>query len=262
MTFKPFIVGTGLSAWSTLQSTLARQKDTFNKRPDISNQIKIFESEMQEINNPETLVNKWTSLNVALGAFDLSEDVNNGFFIQRILEEGSTETSALANRLQDNRYRQLAQNFSSENFLFQNTKDESFINDISQRYMNISFEKAVGNLNSDLRLALGFKRTLPSVASASTTDAAWFQVMANPPVKEVFQKVFGLPVQFGLLDIDRQHEIMKEKSDIYLGTSDLSILSQDDKIESTIRTFLLKQQINEINVNSPMQIALSLISRL
>ena len=260
MSFKPFIVGTGVNAWSTLQSTIDRQKNAFKKREDIKNQINNFTSDMKKIQTTDALMNNYASLNVALGAFDLSDDLNNRYFIKRILDEGSINQSSLANRLQDNRYRQLAKNFSAEQFFFRNTSEDSFIRNISERYINISFEKAVGELNSDLRLALSFERNLSFVASARTNDAAWFQVMANPPIKEVFQKIFGLPLQFGLLDIDRQHDVMQEKSKIHLGTSDLSILTKKDNIENAVRLFLLKNQMNDVNIKSPVQIALSLIS--
>ena len=260
MSFKPFIVGTGVNAWSTLQSTIDRQKNAFEKREDIKNQINNFTSDMKKIQTTDALMNNYASLNVALGAFDLSDDLNNRYFIKRILDEGSINQSSLANRLQDNRYRQLAKNFSAEQFFFRNTSEDSFIRNISERYINISFEKAVGELNSDLRLALSFERNLSFVASARTNDAAWFQVMANPPIKEVFQKIFGLPLQFGLLDIDRQHDVMQEKSKIHLGTSDLSILTKKDNIENAVRLFLLKNQMNDVNIKSPVQIALSLIS--
>lgn len=260
MSFKPFIVGTGVNAWSTLQSTIDRQKNAFKKREDIKNQINNFTSDMKKIQTTDALMNNYASLNVALGAFDLSDDLNNRYFIKRILDEGSINQSSLANRLQDNRYRQLAKNFSAEQFFFRNTSEDSFIRNISERYINISFEKAVGELNSDLRLALSFERNLSFVASARTNDAAWFQVMANPPIKEVFRKIFGLPLQFGLLDIDRQHDVMQEKSKIHLGTSDLSILTKKDNIENAVRLFLLKNQMNDVNIKSPVQIALSLIS--
>lgn len=260
MSFKPFIVGTGVNAWSTLQSTIDRQKNAFEKREDIKNQINNFTSDMKKIQTTDALMNNYASLNVALGAFDLSDDLNNRYFIKRILDEGSINQSSLANRLQDNRYRQLAKNFSAEQFFFRNTSEDSFIRNISERYINISFEKAVGELNPDLRLALSFERNLSFVASARTNDAAWFQVMANPPIKEVFQKIFGLPLQFGLLDIDRQHDVMQEKSKIHLGTSDLSILTKKDNIENAVRLFLLKNQMNDVNIKSPVQIALSLIS--
>ncbi|MGB0969090.1 MAG: DUF1217 domain-containing protein, partial [Halocynthiibacter sp.] len=196
----------------------------------------------------------------ALGAFDLSEDINNRFFIGRILEEGPTDPGALANLLQDSRYKNLAEKFAPGNFLLGVTKIDAFSDDIENRYKTIAFEKAVGEQSADLRLALGFSRTLPEVIDASSNDVAWFNVMANAPVKEVFQTVFGLPSQFSLLDIDHQHDVLKEKASQVLGTDDLTALAEPDKAEEIIRSFLLKRQIAGVSVASPMQTALSLVS--
>ena len=40
---------------------------------------------------------------MALGAFGLQDDINNRYFIRKILEEGTTNEDALANRFSDTR---------------------------------------------------------------------------------------------------------------------------------------------------------------
>lgn len=263
MSFQPLILGTGLSAWIGLQNGFDRQRGLFAARSDLARETGQFQESIAEIASPETLVADRTALKVVLGAYDLGQDIDSRFFIRRILEDGSTDSAALANRLQDSRYKELARGFGQDRFDLGMTRNDAFVTRTIDRYTQVAFEQAVGEQDPDLRLALGVKRLMPEIAAGTTSnDAAWFKVMANPPLREVWETVFGLPQQFGQIDLDKQLEVFKDKAEGVFGTDRISELATEEVSEQIVRRFLLKSQVEAGAAISAQQVALTLMSQI
>jgi len=102
---------------------------------------------------------------VALGAFGLSDDINNKFFLQKVLEDGTLDPDALSNKLSDNRYQEFTKAFGFGDFDVPNTKISSFGQEMVDRYQTIQFEVAVGQQNDNFRLALNTIRELGEIAN-------------------------------------------------------------------------------------------------
>ena len=262
MSFQPVIVGSGLAGWSMLKSTMERQLTQFAARPDVRRDVAHFRSAIPEQGSAEDLVQDRTALRVALGAFGLIDDLNNRYFIGRVLQEGTEDEHALANRLTDDRYRSMATMFSSLNYSLTLTKTEAFADDVVARYQAVSFEAAVGEVDGNLRLALAFQRLLPEIAKDSgTNNAAWYHVMGQPPVRSVMEGALSLPASVGKLDIDRQLELFKDKARQLFGTDDLTTIALEENRETAIRRFLVRAQLAEAPSAVGMQAALSLVSQ-
>ncbi|MEC3861626.1 DUF1217 domain-containing protein [Mesobacterium sp. TK19101] len=263
MSFQPLILGTGLSAWIGLQTGLERQWGLFAARPDLARDADRFQERIAGLTSPEALVADRTALKVALGAYDLGQDIDSRFFIRRILEGGSTDASALANRLQDSRYKELARGFGQDRFDLGLTRNAAFVARTIDKYTQVAFEQAVGEQDADLRLSLGFKRLMPEIAaSTASNDAAWFKVMANPPLRKVWETVFGLPQQFGQIDLDKQLEVFKTKAESGFGTDRIAELATGDTSEQIVRRFLLRSQVNAGAALDSRQVALTLMSQI
>jgi len=94
-----------------------------------------------------------------------------------------------------------------------NVEQSDFAEKIISAYQTQKFERAVGDVDNSIRLAMNFKREIIDYTSEDkATDTAWFQVMGNTPLRTVFEKAFNLPSSVGALDIERQLDIFKEKS--------------------------------------------------
>jgi len=105
MTFQPIIPLTGYTGWRFLQRTLDNQKSAFENDATIQRATEYFKENIGKVQNAEDLVSDRRLLSVALGAFGLDDDIDNKFFIQKILEEGTFDDSSLANRLSDSAFR-------------------------------------------------------------------------------------------------------------------------------------------------------------
>ncbi len=260
MNFQPIVPVGGLTGWVLLNNTLERQTEAFNKSPSIVRDTDYFEQKIGDIRTAEQLVSDRRLLSVALGAFGLSDDLNSQALIQRVLEEGTRDDDALANRLTDERYAKLTDAFGFAEPGLPRTRLEGFAREITDRFRRLEFEVALGQQDESLRLAMNTQRELQDiVTSGEDPDTQWFRIMGNPPLRKVFEVALGLPVSFGQLDIDRQLDTFKAAASSQLGIETLSDLASEERGEEFIRRFLLRDQIASFQVQSSGAIALTLL---
>ncbi len=260
MSFQPIVVGSGLVGWQFLKATQEKQKNAFDNSPVLARDTDYFAANIRSISSAEDLVSDRRLLRVALGAFGLQDDIDNRFFIRKVLEEGTTDRDALANKLADDRYKALSRAFAFDALTGPRTGQPSFGEEIVAKFRAQEFEVAVGLQDSDLRLALNFERSLPEIAASSgSDDTKWFRIMGTPPLRTVFELTFGLPTGFGQLDIDKQLEVFRDKANSRFGVKDIEELSSPELMNRIVQTFLLQSQIRQSSQASAGQIALNLL---
>ncbi len=263
MSFQPSIIGTGLVGWQFLQSTQERQREVFNASPLLQRDTEYFAENIGSVLTAEDLVSDRRLLRVALGAFGLQDDINNKFFIQKVLEEGATDDTALANRLSDDRYKSMAEAFGFDT-VFPGPLQSTFSDDIIARFQQQEFEVAVGEQDQALRLAMNFQRGLVEISEAgSTDDAKWFRLMGTPPVRTVMETALGLPSSFGQLDIDEQLEVFRDKATARFGVGEIDELIAEEPMNDVVQAYLLRDQINQFSATtSAAQTALTLLQNI
>lgn len=260
MTFTPVVFGSGLTAWSLLKSTLARQKSNHAQTHLIQSDVSRFRDRFDRLRSAEDIVDDPSTMRVVLGAYGLSDDNANRFFIRKIMNDGATNPSALANKLSDRRYKALAKDFDYSGELPRSAPRKS-AEAIIRLYKDSMFEVEIGKIDNDLRLALSFQRQLSGIADgASQNTTGWYQVLGTPPVRQVLETALGLPKEFSSLDIDEQHSRIIEKTEKVFGTSDLEQLSRDAEAEAIIRRFLLLRQTEGSTTYNGYSTALALLT--
>ena len=98
MSFQPAIGVGGLSGWRILEATSARQRETFERSPQLLRNIEYFRENISSAQTAEALVKDRRLLTVALGAFGLTEEIGKRAFVQKMLEGGTEDSGSLANR--------------------------------------------------------------------------------------------------------------------------------------------------------------------
>jgi len=248
MIFQPVIVGPGLVGWNFLQATYDSQFEAFNKDPVLQRDTEYFAEKIGNVFTAQELVADRRLLGIALGAFGLSDDLNSQAFIQKILEDGTSDPGALSNRLADDRYRQLSDAFGFGPGEIPRTLSDSRMADILERFQQQTFEVAVGEQDDSLRIALFAQRELERISRENTSeDAKWFSIMALPPLRTMFESALGLPSSFALIDIDKQLETFKDRANSIFGDKSVSQFTDPDKLEKATNRFLARAQIDSFN---------------
>lgn len=260
MSFQPVIPLSGLAGWSFLKATQERQETAFSEAPTIVSDTEYFIENISKIETAEQLVTDHRLLKVALGAFGLSDDLQNTFFIRTVLEEGTLTTDSLANKLTDTNYKELSAAFGFGDYDTPRTKISDFGENIVSLYQQRQFEIAVGTQDESLRLALNTERELADIADKDISeDAKWYLVMGSTPLREVFETAFGLPSSFGQLDLDQQLGVFRSKTESVLGDGDISQFSDGKQVSKLVDRFLIMSQISGSSSSSSAQIALTLL---
>lgn len=244
MFFQPVIGTGGYSGWLILQRTEARQREIFEQSPTLQRDTDYFRENISNASTAKDLVSDRRLLSVALGAFGLDEEINKQAFVRKILEDGTESSDAFANRLNEPRYLALAEAFGyGDAGGGEAVLQSEFQEDIIARYRVRAFDRAVGEVDNDARLALNFRREISEIVSAdSTNETIWFRIMGQQPIKEVLETALNLPGEISQLDIDRQRELFEDKAARIFGDSDPAILSDPEVLDEVLRRFFLVRQ--------------------
>ncbi len=263
MTYAPAIPISGYAGWAFLKRTLPAQTATFNASPQNKRDEAYFREKIGSITTAEQLVNDRRLLRIALGAYGLDNDINNTYFIQKVLQDGTLTGSGLSNRLADKQYEKLSAAFGFGDFAIPSTKLSDFPDKIITAYRTRQFEAAVGSQNNDLRLALNLERELPVIAGKTTSseNAKWYSVLGNTALRTVFQTALGLPSSTATLDIDTQLEIFKSRTKSQFGSESISQFTDGALTEKLLRRFLLRSETNALTQSGSNSAALSLMSQ-
>ena len=244
MSFTPIVPMSGYGGWTFLQRTMDKQTAAFDASATMKREEAYFRENIGNVRTAEDLVSDRRLLKVALGAFGLDGDINNTFFVRKVLEEGTTEKTALANRLSDKTYLALSEAFGFDDAKGPKTTEKGFADKILSRYSDQQFESAVGEQNSDMRLALNAQRELTELAKKDSSDRTkWYKVLGSEPLRQVMQTAFNLPTAFASIDLDQQVRQIQDKFDGLMGTESLSTLSDPKQMDKLLKRFLTMSQI-------------------
>lgn len=262
MSFQPLLPATGLIGYKLLTRTMETQQATLNASPANARDTEYFKANIASIETAEQLVDDRRLLRVALVAYGLEDDLDNRYFIQKILEEGTKEPDSLANKLADERYAVFSEAFGFDQFTGANTYNPAFAREVVDRYNRASFELAVGQQDEDMRLALYATRELPDMAARDgTDDSRWFLVMGTPALRAVFETALNLPSGFGQLDLDQQLGEFRKRAEQRLGVSEIADFADPALGDRLVEQFMLQSQLAESTSYTGMSIALTLLQQ-
>lgn len=263
MSFQPVIPLTGYTGWLFLDRTADQQRATFNEGAEITRTTDSFRERIGNIQTAADLVADREVLSVALGAFGLDDDIDNSFFIRKVLEEGTIDSDSLANKLSDSSYAEFSKAFGFGSDEITRTGFPFFTDEIIDRYEAEQFEIAVGEQDNDLRLALNLGSDITDLVEDSTSDTAdWFGMMGNTALRTMFETALGFSSSFGSIDLDQQLEQFQARAKATFGTDVMNELASEENQEKLIRLYLVRSEANAITASSGGSIALQLLQGL
>jgi Protein of unknown function (DUF1217) len=241
MTFSPILPQSGYAGWAFLKRTMVTQKATFTATAPLRRDEDYFRAKIGAVNTADDLVKDKRLLRVALTAYGLEGDVNNTYFIKRVLADGTLTNGALANKLADKQYQKFSAAFGFGDFKTPRNKLSDFADKTLALYETRQFEAAVGTQSTDMRLALNIERELPALAKKTVSeDSMWYAVMGNTAMRKVFEQALSLPASFGAIDLDRQLATLKTRTESMFGSPSVKQFTDPAQVEKLVRQFLVR----------------------
>lgn len=251
MMFQPVIAGAGIVGWQFLQRTYDTQFEAFNRSPQLQRDDEYFLENISSVKTAADLVSDRRLLGVVLGAFGLQDDIDNRYFIQKILEDGTSDPKALANKLADERYKDFSQAMRFGPGEAPNTSVASKMQELVEMNRRQAFEIAVGQSDETMRIALFAQREIQRIASEdSSEEAKWFTVMGLPPLRKMFETALGLPPGFGQIDIDKQREVFEDRTRTLTGDNTVSQFSNPEALGRITELYLARSQVDAFNTST------------
>lgn len=243
MTFAPAIPVGGIAGLALLDRTAERQFELFGRNPELRRDIEAFETRAGQITTVDDLMADRQVLRVVLGAYGLDEDLDRRAFVRKIIEEGSLDPEAFANRIADPAYREMAAELG-----FGDLGGRLVLSDVRERLVDRfqvrQFEQAVGEQDVDLRLALTFRREIARIAESEAVETSgWLRALGSRPLRRVIEAGFGLPTQFVALDLDQQVAELESVARRQYGAESPVVFADRANVEDMVRRFLVRSQI-------------------
>lgn len=94
-----------------------------------------------------------------------------------------------------------------------------------------------------MRVALNFKREMADLSAGE--GKSWYNILGNKALRKVFEGAFGLPKAFSQIDIDKQADMLKEKTSERFGGTTLAVFQDPKVVEKMINTYLAREQMSE-----------------
>lgn len=239
--------------------TADTQRSIVARDPVVTRSHTYFREQMPKASDADALVADYRLLKVALESVGLESDINNRFFIRKVLESDPDDPKSLANRLSDKRYVQLSRSFGFGTAAAQPLGPDQ-IEGILERHVSAEFETRVGRADADMRLGLYAQRELSAILNTTFSEKTkWYRLLGSPPLRKVVEGAFGFGSAYAKLPIDRQVKEFQDAAARTFGTSDPAHMGKPENIEKLIQRFLLRAQ-TQTNVRSGYAIALALLS--
>ncbi len=258
--FVPLVPFGGFVGWKVFERTAERQFTAFAKSPELQRDLAYFREKIGAVASADALVADRRLLNVALGAFGLETEISKRAIIRRVLEQPPADPQSFANRLNDPRWRAFARTFGFAGGA-PPFSSAGFQREVEARYAERSFERAVGESDANIRLALNFRREVKTIAEGASVDrAGWFQILGQQPLRRVVEAAFGLPASFANLDVDRQRAILEERAEQAFGKRSAAAFASAEAVDATLRRFFLSEAAQSAPTTGRGATALSLLT--
>ena len=111
----PVIPVSGIGGLRFLEETEEAQLDALKADAEVSREVEYFKENIASATSTDALLADRRLLEVALTAYGLESEIDNTAFIKQVLDEGTENDSAMANRLNDRRWTEFAKAFGYGN---------------------------------------------------------------------------------------------------------------------------------------------------
>lgn len=194
------------TGYRLIASNMPRTLDRISKNPTVCRETEYYRKKIGDVKTINDFMSDTRLYNYALKAFGLEDMAYAKAFIRKVLCEGVQNKTAMANKLSDKRYYELAQSFDFVSKGEAVTQSAEATQAVIDKFIRQTLEKEAGKQNEGVRLALYFDRKSQSLANA-------YDILGDKALIKIVQTAFGWPDTLSRSDIDKQAKAIEAKID-------------------------------------------------
>jgi Protein of unknown function (DUF1217) len=185
------------ASYNLVANNLQRSLATTAAQPVVARETQYYEAHIGDIKTVDDFMNNSRIFNYAMKAYGLEDMSYAKAMIRQVLEGGIDDSSALANKLSDPRFKALATAFNFTRFGAATTTTTAVQTDTVNKYLEQTLEVSTGQQSEGARLALYFQRMAPQI-----TDA--YSILGDPALLKVVQTALNISPLTSSQDITTQ----------------------------------------------------------
>jgi len=183
--------------YSLLTKDLTKTQASTAAQPLVTRDTAYFEENIGKVTSVKDLMSDSRLYSYVMKAFGLGDMTYAKALVTKVLEGGTADSNALANTLNDTRYKALAQAFDFSSGTAPGLTNETTVQDVVSKYVRQQTESDIGKRSPGAELALYFRRVAPTITSS-------YGILADQKILKVVQTALGLSPQMSSASIDVQ----------------------------------------------------------
>jgi hypothetical protein len=185
------------TAYLSIANNLARYQKIEAGQPSVKTATAYYKANIGKVKTVGQFVNNYRLLSYALQAYGLGDQINNTALIKQVLEQGTSNSHALANTLPNANWKAFANAFNFATSSGGAPSSSASVSATTDDYVEQQLEADQGQSDPGVQLALYFARVAPTVTSS-------YGILADKNLLEVVQTIFGLAPTASAGQIDEE----------------------------------------------------------
>jgi len=223
-------MSTTLSQYLTVANNLSQWQSYTAKTPAVQTATQYFEQNIGSVTSAQQLVNNPRLFDYAMTAFGLGDMTYAKGMMEKVLQEGVTSSTALANTLDNSDIHAFATAFNFAQNGAQTTSSSSLVSQVVNKYIENSLETNKGQQDPGVQLALYFQSHAQSITNV-------YSILADKNLLTVVQTALGISPLMSLEPVDQQAQMLQSKLN-------LSNFQNPTKLQQFIEQFCAQYDAN------------------
>jgi hypothetical protein len=192
---------TTLSSYLTIADNLSKWQSVTAKTPEVKVATQYFEKNIGNVKTAQQLVNNPRLFNYAMTAFGLSDMSYAKGMMQKVMQQGVTNSHALANTLSNSNMYAFAKAFDFGDKGSSVTSSPTTVTNVVNAYIENSLETSQGQQDPGVQLALYFQNHAPSIKSV-------YGILSDKSLLTVVQTALGISPLTAAEPVDTQAQML------------------------------------------------------
>ena len=189
------------AAYLAVSNNLSRQQAATASEGDVKSATNYYLNNIGKVTTVAQFVNNYQLFSYAMKAFGLSDMTYAKGLMTKVLNQGVTSSTALANTLSDPRYKAFATAFNFAANGTATTTSTATTTGTSSKYVEQTLEDNQAKTNQGVSNALYFSRHASSITSV-------YGLLADSTMLSVVETAYGISSTLGESDIDTQAALL------------------------------------------------------
>ena len=220
--------------YQIVNKDLARTKSLIAKEPATKREIEYYQANIKNIKTIDEFIKNDRIFKFAMNAYALEDMAYAKGLFKKMLQEGVSSTTSMANKMSNPLYKDFAKAFDFQGKGAEATSNATATTGAVERYIQMALEKKEGEQNQGVQLAMYFKRK----ASSVTTTMG---ILADKALLKFVQTTFSIPESASRADLDIQVRNLEKQLNI-------KDLQDPKKVDKLIQRFSAMWDINNTSI--------------